>query len=347
MAGVVGSTPTRPTTFSLFPSDLRNNATVKQMVIANLRRYPNQALPSVSSPALAASESCNAASIDCNAAKAEDPKHWLEFHNFLLQKMTPKTAEDRLRYAKRYNKVLETGNASGLLQLQPNKRIHAMKALSNLAKFTGEYDKFLQIRQRYNLKWSTGTEKLDAFERFFDDNKTLDTMMQWLSQVRQELPKSYSNFFIFCTLTGLRASECIACIRLIKDPDSFKRYYNGNRQCLEHFRFTNIFIRRTKAAYISLVDKEILELAQNCTSIRSYNALKKALMRRSLDMQLKYCRKIFASYLRQSGIESEIIDLLQGRVPKSVFARHYFTPSLDYRDKVIRALDNLRQYLKV
>jgi intergrase/recombinase len=90
-----------------------------------------------------------------------------------------------------------------------------------------------------------------------------------------------------------------------------------------------------------------LEIAQNCTNIPSYNALKKALMRRSLDMQLKYCRKIFASYLRQSGVESEIVDLLQGRVPRTVFARHYFTPSMDYRDKVIRALDKLRQQIEV
>jgi intergrase/recombinase len=50
---------------------------------------------------------------------------------------------------------------------------------------------------------------------------------------------------------------------------------------------------------------------------------------------MKYCRKIFASHLRQSGIESEIIDLLQGRVPKTLFARHYFIPSLDYRAKVL------------
>ena len=34
---------------------------------------------------------------------------------------------------------------------------------------------------------------------------------------------------------------------------------------------------------------------------------------RSLSMQLKYYRKIFASHLKQSGVESEIVDLLQGR----------------------------------
>ena len=61
---------------------------------------------------------------------------------------------------------------------------------------------------------------------------------------------------------------------------------------------------------------------------------------------MAYCRKIYASWLRQSGIESEIVDLLQGRVPKMVFARHYFTPSIDYIDRVIRALDKLKQQIE-
>jgi len=76
----------------------------------------------------------------------------------------------------------------------------------------------------------------------------------------------------------------------------------------------------------------------------TYYGLKMVIRNRKLSLQMKYCRKIFGSYLRQyAGIESEIVDLLQGRVPKSVFARHYFTPSLDYRAKVLSALDKLRR----
>ena len=52
-------------------------------------------------------------------------------------------------------------------------------------------------------------------------------------------------------------------------------------------------------------------------------------------MQMKYCRKIYASYLRQAGIESEIVDLLQGRKPRAVFARHYSRPNADYKDRVL------------
>jgi hypothetical protein len=128
----------------------------------------------------------------------------------------------------------------------------------------------MQIRQRYNLKWTSGTESLDALTRFFDDSKSLDTMLESLRQARrEELPKSDSDFFVFCTLTGLRGSECVNCIRLIKDSEHFKTYYNEGRQCLEHFRFPSLFIRRTKAAYISLVDNDILEIAQNIGKTQS------------------------------------------------------------------------------
>jgi hypothetical protein len=251
---------------------------------------------------------------------------------------------DRLRYAQQFAETLRNGYAQSLLQLSLDKSIHAMKALSNLAKYTAQYDQWLQLRQRYNLEWSTDTEKLDFFQRFFDDNKTLDTMLQLLRQAMQQLPKAYSDMLLFSILTGLWASECANCIRLINDAESLKIYYNESHQCLEHFKFPNICIRGTKSAYISLVSKETNRLAQNRGKSPTFKCLKLVCKRSNClkSMQLKYGRKIFASYLRQIGkIESENVDLLQGRVPKSVFARLYFTPSLDYRNKV---LDTLKQF---
>jgi intergrase/recombinase len=50
---------------------------------------------------------------------------------------------------------------------------------------------------------------------------------------------------------------------------------------------------------------------------------------RGLKINMKYCRRIFSTYLRTNGIEYELIDLLQGRIPKTVFARHYFRPDFE------------------
>jgi len=251
--------------------------------------------------------------------------------------MTAKTAEDRLRYAKQYASILTSvGMPTELLQLSPNKRIHVMKALSSLARFTGRSDDWQQIRQKHGLQWSTGTEKIDAFTRFFDQSKNLDTMIDWLRQAMQALPRDYSNFLLFCTLTGMRGSEAVESVRLLNQPSGKfpEDYYNPEQQKLQHYLFPDIFIRRTKAIYVSVVNDAIIGIAKNISKTPTQNGLKKALVRRRyLSMKVKYCRKIYASYLRQSGIESEIIDMLSGRVGKNIFLRHYYRPGLDYKER--------------
>ena len=62
-------------------------------------------------------------------------------------------------------------------------------------------------------------------------------------------------------------------------------------------------------------------------------------------MNMNYCRKRFANVMRNNGIEQEVIDLLQGRIPKSVFVRHYYKPDLARFEKVRSLLDNLYNQL--
>jgi intergrase/recombinase len=114
---------------------------------------------------------------------------------------------------------------------------------------------------------------------------------------------------------------------------------------LEHFRFA-VFFRTTKKAYISFVSPDVAEIAKLLSTIVnaiSYSDIRLACWSKGIRGDMRFCWKIFASLLRQSGIEGEIVDLLQGRVPYTVFARNYFTPSLDYRQKVLQALDKLRK----
>jgi hypothetical protein len=273
---------------------------------------------------------------------------WHQFHTFLLQRMTPKTAEDRIRYAKQYASVLKSsGTPIDLLQLSPNKRIHIMKALSSLARFTGQQDLWQAMRRRYGLQWSTGTEKIDAFTRFFDDSKDLDTMVSWLKEALQVLPTAYANFFLFCTLTGLRASEAVEAVRLLNCLEKDKTYYNPEQQALQHYRFPDVFIRRTKSVYISIVNDSIVEIARRIgENIPTLNALKMQSRHSSLSMRLKYCRKIYASHLHKSGISSDLIDMLQGRIGKNIFLKHYLTPDASYKHRVLDAIDKLKQEIE-
>jgi intergrase/recombinase len=44
-------------------------------------------------------------------------------------------------------------------------------------------------------------------------------------------------------------------------------------------------------------------------------------------------RKIFDSWLHKSGISDITIDMLSGRVPKSVLAQHYIRPDATLRTR--------------
>jgi intergrase/recombinase len=106
---------------------------------------------------------------------------------------------------------------------------------------------------------------------------------------------------------------------------------------LKHFEFHDIFIRRTKHAYVSIANDLIIKVA-NHSGNYSYNAIRCHLKQKKIQMNMNYCRKIFATYMRNNGVQSEIVNLLQGRIPKSVFVRHYYLLTKDYNKDVISPL---------
>src|SRR5215217_7723257 len=271
---------------------------------------------------------------------------WQQFRQYLLQRMTPRVADDRIRYARQYAHVLdimknsESGKIHKILQLSPAKRLHVMKALANLARYTGRTEQWQQ-------SWATGTEKIDAFNRFFDNTKDLDTMVSWLREALQVLPSNYANFLLFCTLTGLRFTEAVEAVRLLVQGQNLTlSYYDPEQHILQHYRFPELFIRRTKAVYISVVNDQIVSIARRITKTPTPGALKWQCMHRGLSMRVKYCRKIQGSFLRQQGIQPEIIDMLQGRIGENIFLRHYMVPSTDFKTKVLSILSRLKQEIE-
>jgi hypothetical protein len=61
------------------------------------------------------------------------------FQSYLNKNNNHLGTRDRLNYAMKYAHVLDTGDARQLLELSHEKRMHIMKSLSALAKFTGRY----------------------------------------------------------------------------------------------------------------------------------------------------------------------------------------------------------------
>jgi hypothetical protein len=90
-------------------------------------------------------------------------------------------------------------------------------------------------------------------------------MIQWVKQAIATLPDNTAAILCYNVLTGFRPVEAIQSIRLLLLTENNnhlgapgQHYYNESKQCLEHFRFPDIFIRHTKCAYISFISKEQL-----------------------------------------------------------------------------------------
>jgi hypothetical protein len=100
---------------------------------------------------------------------------------------------------------------------------------------------------------------MQAFERFFNPDLSFDAMLSKVMAMIRLLPASMAAVVRFDCLTGLRPSEAAESARLISDKECFARYYNDERQSLEHFRFPDIFLRQTKKAYLSFVTLDNLQ----------------------------------------------------------------------------------------
>jgi hypothetical protein len=167
---------------------------------------------------------------------------------FTAQDKTRKMIKDIVNYADRFGHVLQSRDASVLMIVSPRNRHHAMTALANLAKFTGQYDDWMQIKRRYSLKWSKGVDAMQAFEKFFDPNMTIESMIRRVKVMIEVLPPHMGQVIKFACLVGLRPTEVCDSVRLLNSSSYRGHYYNEERQELQHFRFPDLFIRQTKKA---------------------------------------------------------------------------------------------------
>ena len=234
--------------------------------------------------------------------------------------------------------VITEENARNLLGLPHNKKLQVMKSLAILSKYLGCYDRWKAIKEKYQLKWSND-DSLQVFQNLTNQENHYSSMLKWVKDVCKQLPKHYGNILIYCSLTGLRPTEVFSSISLIKSD--LDKYLDKDKMILEHIRYPEIFIRKTKKAYISIVNESIIQIAKDTKEKSNYNSLRCYFKRRKIPFNFNYCRKIFATYLRTNGVEQEIIDLLQGRLPKSVFLRYYYRPDLVIYTKIQNHLKSL------
>jgi intergrase/recombinase len=267
---------------------------------------------------------------------------WDKYKEYLYANQRPNTARLALKYGEKYSYVLERMDIKDLLVLQPAKQRHVMKALANLAKYNGIYEEWNNLRRQHQLKWSS-TNTLDVFERIMNNGTDYNKMLDYVKQILAVLPRSHANVIMVATLTGLRPVEACKSVRLIHTDLS--DYLNPDLFILEHFKWKDVFIRRTKKSFISVMTDRLLQIAKSADP-QSYTSIYAYLHKRSLLMRMNYCRKIFGTHLRYCGIESEMVNLLEGRISPEIFVRHYWSPNMKQDiERVRKAIDRLADQL--
>jgi intergrase/recombinase len=235
-------------------------------------------------------------------------------------------------------------NPSGLLSLTLETRANVLKSLICLSKYLGYYLQFKERLRQYGIKW-VRPDSFDSFIKIMNNNH--GDLIEWYKKVYGILDDNEKLYLKFMLLSGLRMSEGVQAFNLIvglSKENRLDEYLNEYLSMLEHYKYKQ-FLRNTKNAFITVISKNLVMQIANSKPV-SYHAIHCFLLRRKINLRIKELRSYYASFMVRHGIISEEVDLLQGRVSKSVFVRHYLKENpAELRDRTLEALKQLEQTL--
>ena len=165
-------------------------------------------------------------------------------------------------------------------------------------------------------------ESFHALQRFFNTDLSLDGMLSRIKDMAQKLPPLIGQIVCFGTLVGPRATELFECFMLMKDDQTFQKYYDPEHMTLCHYKFHDIFfVRRIKK--IIFLSFATPSCWLRCTDIWYTSPLSDdnlqrhqthASNRMGIACDLQLSSKVFASHPPNEGIQPERVYMLQERV---------------------------------
>jgi intergrase/recombinase len=245
---------------------------------------------------------------------------WNGFRTFLQRKYSKEYASANLNYSRRFFECYH--NPSELQNLPTSNRANVVKALIALSKFQGKYLEFKERLKQHGIKWLK-PDNLTAFLNILNNRQ--DDLAEWYRYTQNILDERYRLFLRFVLLSGLRKGEAFKSHNMIVElarQNRLSEYYDIRSSILQHFKFNHDFLRRTKNVYISILPNTLIHQIANSEPV-TYASIHKFLERRHTKLRLRELRSYYATYLRKHGIISELVDLIQGRIGKDVFIRHY------------------------
>jgi len=238
---------------------------------------------------------------------------WEDFEDWLLKDHKLRVAKDIVSYAKKYHYLLKR-DFSEIKKLTDGKRKHVLKSLSALSKYLGIYEDFRKLIINYGVSW-IGKSSADLLIDRLTKICNSDEVFNWIKKVKQQIPH-LRTFMDFIAITGLRLNEAIDSYNLIiklSRQNKLSEYYNEKNETLEHFKFKETFIRRTKKAFVSFIPKEFIIRITNDNSLKSYHSIKKTVQNKVGKQKFGDIREIHATYLTKYLKQPEI-DFLHGRI---------------------------------
>jgi len=229
-----------------------------------------------------------------------------------------------------------------LLTLSVYQQSSILKALRALSVYAGCSELFKRMKAELGLKWKK-YDSMALVRSILEERVSWSDVLDRLSIIRM-LGWRYYFPIAFAALTGLRRSEVFWSLEIVGER-GLHGYFNEELSALEHFRFPEIFLRRTKNAYLSFISPRVKRLLETFQEKVSPEAIECKLRKRGLNGVFRLARKAWATEMRKI-LPTELVDLLQGRVPGSVFTRYYYRPDLrEAGKKVLEALKPLEDRL--
>jgi len=240
---------------------------------------------------------------------------------------------------------LLNGNLRDIDTISPTTKNNTVKSLIVLSKFLGIHQEFKSKLQDYGVKL-VRPDVFASFLRIYNNHNS--DLLKWYAETGLVLRENEKLLFKFLLCTGVRKEEGITSFNKIIElskQSNLSIYYNDEFGVLQHFVFKELFLRNTKNLYVSIVEKPlVLEIAKS--EPLTYEQVRKRLVRHGLKLRINELRDYFGSFMVRHNLIKEEVDLLQGRIPPSIFLRHYWSPSFkELRDRTLRAIIELTQTL--
>lgn len=274
---------------------------------------------------------------------------WAEFMSFLEDRNARhQDAVYQFNLSKEYIDVLKEQDLSKLHNLSDGKRPHVLKALTNLSKFLGMHQEYINLVHQHGLTWGgkdTDQVVIDRLTKVKDPNEIFD----WIRKAKTARP-DLEHLLYLMGITGLRLIEALNAYNLIidlHDKGELQNYYNGHKQALEHYRYKEKFIRHTKKAFISYVPESLIDkIKMDAPLPTSQSPIVKRINRCGLHSRFGDIREAHATFMTKFLEQSEI-DFLHGRVSANVFMSNYFNPALigDLKERVFQGIEAIKEVI--